>query len=252
MTTAEMRVQERECDKHGAYEAKVFDLMGREIVSGCPKCDELRRAEDEAREARQRALDREAALSRMMSASHIPARFADKSLDNFQAETPKQKAALSVARGLATTKVPGASAIFCGRPGTGKTHLACGACRAFIESGRSARFVTVLAAIRHVRDTYRKDSLRSESEALQDFLRPELLVLDEVGVQVGSEHEKMMLFEIINERYQECRSTILISNLTRAELTEYLGQRVMDRFAEGGAVVAFDWNSHRGRQCQPA
>jgi DNA replication protein DnaC len=69
--------------------------------------------------------------------------------------------------------------------------------------------------------------------------------MDEVGVQVGSEHEKMLLFEIINERYQECRSTVLISNLTREEIAGYLGQRVMDRFAEGGAVVAFDWDSHR-------
>ena len=246
---AQARLEARQCEQHGPYEARVFDLMGRAIVGGCPECAKQLAAEEAAREEANKRREREATVSRMMTASHIPARFSDKTLDSFAAETDKQKSALAVARGLATTKTAGVSAIFCGRPGTGKTHLACGACRAFIESGRSARFVTVLAAIRHIRDTYRKDSQRSESEALQDLLRPDLLVLDEVGVQVGSEHEKMMLFEIINERYQECRSTILISNLTRAELSEYLGQRVMDRFAEGGAVVAFDWDSHRGRQC---
>jgi len=246
MTEAAVRVVASECVKHGPFDAKVFDLLGRAIRAGCPKCAEETKAEEEAREADIREMERRGFVSRMLAASHIPARFADRTLENYRAETEKQQMALKVARGLATAKTPGASAIFCGRPGTGKTHLACGACRAFVESGRSARFVTVLAAIRYIRDTYRRDSERSESEALQDFLRPDLLVLDEVGVQVGSEHEKMMLFEIINERYQECRSTVLISNLTRAELAEYLGQRVMDRFADGGAVVAFDWGSYRG------
>jgi DNA replication protein DnaC len=98
-----------------------------------------------------------------------------------------------------------------------------------------------------VKDTYRRDSERSESQVMADFMRPRLLVLDEVGVSLGSEHEKMLMFEIINERYQNQLSTLLLSNLTRAEITEYLGHRIMDRFAEGGAVVAFDWQSHRGQ-----
>jgi DNA replication protein DnaC len=107
--------------------------------------------------------------------------------------------------------------------------------------------MTVLGAVRHIKDTYRKDSIRSESEAIDDLVAPGLLILDEVGVQVGSEHEKMLVFEIINERYQACRSTILISNLNREELTAYLGDRIMDRFNEAGAVVAFDWASYRGK-----
>ena len=44
------------------------------------------------------------------------------------------------------------------------------------------------------------------------FIRPDLLILDEVGVQFGSETEKMILFEIINGRYEQLKPTIVISN----------------------------------------
>ena len=47
------------------------------------------------------------------------------------------------------------------------------------------------------------------------FIRPDLLILDEVGVQFGSETEKMILFEIINGRYEQLKPTIVISNLAR-------------------------------------
>ncbi len=98
-----------------------------------------------------------------------------------------------------------------------------------------------------VKSTYRKGSEIDETEAVDQFIAPDVLILDEIGVQIGSEHEKMLLFDIINQRYEQCKSTILISNLDQSELTAYLGDRVMDRFRETGAVVAFDWTSYRGK-----
>lgn len=75
-----------------------------------------------------------------------------------------------------------------------------------------------------------------------------MLILDEVGVQFGSEAEKLILFDVLNERYERCKATILLSNLTATEVKDYLGERVMDRMREdGGKVVVFDWESYRGR-----
>ena len=55
-----------------------------------------------------------------------------------------------------------------------------------------------------------------------------------------------MLFDILNERYGAQRPTILIGNLTGQELTEYLGERVMDRLLErGGVLVPFTWGTYR-------
>lgn len=97
-----------------------------------------------------------------------------------------------------------------------------------------------------VKDTYRRDSDTSESEIIKRLAFPHLLIIDEIGVQYGSDAEKNILFDIINERYESLRPTILISNLNLPKLAEYAGDRVIDRMKEGGGkVLIFDWKSHR-------
>lgn len=242
------------CETHGEYPAREYRMPfgDKTVTSPCPTCSAEHRAKQEAadreREERERALK----IAGLFHRSGIPARFADRSLSNYRAESTGQARALKIAKRYAESfsdkANAGTSLVLAGKPGTGKTHIACGIARALMEHGRSALFMTVLQALRHVKDTYRRDSEKSEADAIADLLRPDLLILDEVGAQLGSEHEKMLMFEIINERYQQCRSTILISNLNADELTGFLGDRVMDRFRESGAVVAFDWQSHRGKR----
>lgn len=81
---------------------------------------------------------------------------------------------------------------------------------------------------------------------MEIYTDKDLLIIDEVGVQFGSESEKIILFEIINERYEQMKPTILISNLSEDELSRYVGERIIDRMREGkGAVINFDWESYR-------
>ena len=88
----------------------------------------------------------------------------------------------------------------------------------------------------------------TEQDAIDALVMPDLLILDEVGVQFGTVTESLIMFEILNGRYEKVRPTIVMSNLTEDEITEYLGSRVVDRLKEGGGVlVAFDWDSYRGR-----
>jgi hypothetical protein len=50
-------------------------------------------------------------------------------------------------------------------------------------------------------------------------------------------------------RYEEMKPSLLVSNLTVDEIIDYLGDRVFDRMREnGGAVLAFNWTSHRQRR----
>ena len=72
-------------------------------------------------------------------------------------------------------------------------------------------------------------------------------MLDEIGLQHGSESEKIILFEILNERYMQCKPTILISNLDIKDLKEYITERIIDRMRDGGGQkIVFDWESNRG------
>jgi DNA replication protein DnaC len=244
------------CPTHGAYEARLIDFSvigGKPLTSRCPLCVADAAARREAEEAEQKARERQHRVAGLLSESGIPTRFQARTLDNFDAAEAGQKRALAVCRRYVETwpeqKEKGTSLILSGGPGTGKTHLACAIGSAVIEQHLSrAVFMTVTEALRSIKDTYRKDAESSEQDAINALLRPSLLILDEVGVQVGSDHEKMLMFEILNGRYMECRPTILLSNLSASDLEVYLGQRVMDRYRECGAVIAFDWKSYRGRK----
>jgi DNA replication protein DnaC len=242
------------CDTHGVYASRVLviGLGDKPIMSSCPACSAERRDEERAKQAKYDAIDRQMKITGLLRAAGIPARFAGRTFGNYAATEQGQKFALNVCRAFVEAwpdrLKDGASLVLTGGPGTGKTHLACAVANAVMEKHLAAvAFGTVATMLRQIKDTYRKDSTRSEQDAINDLVRPDLLVLDEVGVQVGSEHEKLLMFEVLNARYQECRPTILISNLSADELETFLGQRVMDRYRECGAVIGFNWQSHRGR-----
>ena len=140
----------------------------------------------------------------------------------------------------------GSGLILIGMPGTGKNHLAAAICTHVINTGKyTAVHTTVMKLIRRIKATWSRDAEESEQTAIVAFCEPDLLVIDEVGVQFGSDTEKLLLTEVINERYEQMRPTIVISNLTTPELAECLGARVIDRFRDGGEVLVFDWESYR-------
>ena len=87
---------------------------------------------------------------------------------------------------------------------------------------------------------------------LTHYTSVDLLVLDEVGVQFDSDSEKLIMFDVINGRYNDLKSTIVISNYPitakgkSPSVASVLGERNMDRLREnGGKLVTFDWESHR-------
>jgi DNA replication protein DnaC len=182
----------------------------------------------------------------------IPPRYAAETLDTYTATTPEQNIALGVARKFVANWPAmlraGRSLIFTGGTGTGKTHLACAIGSAVAEQHLAVPvFMPVTALLRHIKSTYGKNSDRTEKQAMADLVDlPDLLIVDEIGTSHGTDHEKTLLFEVLNERYQRLRPTILISNLSVAELQDYLGARAMDRYRQCGSVIAFTWNSYRG------
>lgn len=241
------------CETHGEYTAVCH--LGK-IWSRCPACQaELKRLREEA-EAEAKELRRVELWQKRLGHSGIPERFHDRTLASFNAANGPQQTALTFAKeyadGFAEALKTGRGAIFIGKPGTGKTHLACGIGLQVMEQNRArVLFRTVQRAIRGIKDTWVKGSEISESEAIADLVEPELLILDEVGIQFGSDFERNTLFDVLNERYERRRPTIFLSNLTVEEVTNFLGERVIDRLREdGGRVIPFTWESHRGRAAQ--
>ncbi len=233
------------CPEHGDYESRNFV---RNIWSKCPSCELARRAaEAEEEEARRQQKIAERHHADRLHGARIPARFIGRSFDNFKADSEAQKSALTVARDYAEQFADnlhrGQGLIFSGLPGTGKSHLAAAILQTMLR--RSICYVTCMDMIREVRDTWRKGSDRSELQLLETFGRMDLLVIDEIGVQYGTDSEQTIIFDVLDRRYRDVLPTILLTNQDHAGLKQFIGERTYDRLTETCKWVAFDWASYR-------
>lgn len=238
------------CPTHGLYLARCH--LG-DIWTKCNLCAEEAKAKEEAQaqdEQKRRAREE---WEKRLGTSAIPERFQGCRLRTYIAETPEQQAALRFAKdyaeGFSNAQRKGRGAIFVGNVGTGKTHLAIGiGLQVMHTHGASVLFTTVARAVRRIKDTWSKRSGETEGEAIASMVFPDLLILDEVGVQFGSDFEKNLLFDVLNERYEKRKPTLFLSNLSINDVAAFLGERVMDRLREdGGDVLPFQWDSYRGR-----
>jgi DNA replication protein DnaC len=244
------QVRREVCDRHGEYESR-FYRFGNGVWSRCPACDQERMATEHATTVRNLDAERkEIQMRNALQRAAIPPRFEDRRFETFKppCETAKNvlEAMRAYADGFEGALATGRSLILFGTVGAGKTHLAVSVAHRVIERGYSAVFASVISAVRSVKETYRKGADRTERDAIRALIEPDLLILDEVGVQFGSDAEKLILFEIINGRYEAMRPTIVISNLDMKGLSDCIGERVVDRLREGGGrALLFDWSSYR-------
>jgi DNA replication protein DnaC len=241
----------RTCTKHGEYTATVIEIMGREIVGGCPVCITEQAEKDAERDRLVKEEFERRRVDGLMRNASIPLRFQAKTFDNYETNDEQGKIrALGISQRYAEIwpemAKQGTCLIFSGKAGTGKTHLACAIANSVISKGASALFTTVSDALRGIRRAYDKKEGVSEAQAIEELVCPNLLILDEVGMDYGTEHSKTLIFDLLNKRYENMRPTIILTNLDAAALKEYLGERIVDRLREGGGkLVAFNWESHR-------
>ncbi|NBB11797.1 ATP-binding protein [Pseudomonas sp. SLFW] len=249
--------EKRVCSDHGAYTDFLTGLgKARPAVwSGCQQCAEERRAEADRIE--QEKIIREntrRSIESRVGRSCIPPRFSDRTFANFRVSSAEQKQAANICREYAENfpahAQRGRSLMLLGNVGTGKTHLATAVGNHIIrEFSLAALYVTAGSVIRHVKSSFDRDTAHNEVQAYQLFAAPDLLILDEVGVQNATEFERTVMFELINSRYEAMKPTIVISNRGRDELPTYMGDRVVDRLREnGGKLVLFTWESQRGKE----
>ena len=241
-----LKLAERDavCPEHGAFTSR--NIMAR-IWSRCPVCEESARAEIDAKARRDAAEAAEKAHRAMLDAARIPTKFVGCTFASFVADTDAKREAVTAARDFAENFAEnakrGASLIFAGKPGTGKSHLA-GAILQSVLSDR-VRYCTCMDMIRAVRDTWRRDSEKSETQLLRYFESLDLLVIDEIGMQYGTDGEQTIVFDVLDRRYREVKPTILLTNQDKEGFKIYIGERAYDRLRETARWVAFDWESYR-------
>ena len=187
-------------------------------------------------------------IEKMTKTSAIPRRFINSNL--YGGCHDVQKAAYSVGRDFVDTfdesLRSGAGLMLFGGIGTGKTHLACAIANALLAEFKLVMYCTVIEAVMMVKQSWSGSSELSEYEVYQQFAVPELLILDEVGVQHGSDFEVMVITSIIDARSRRCLPTIAISNYSPEKVIEIIGDRAFDRLMGfGGKVIEMRGDSLR-------
>ena len=254
-------VELRDCVTHGRAEHKVLiapdlsaDKAKKKKIYSCLSCQKEQGEAEELRADQEHWQLEEAKrqeVRKRLDDAGIPPRFTDKTLENFKTLKAGQAKAVEEAmrfieeQGRGKTAHPGM--IFIGGNGTGKNHLANAIAREVVVRHGKTALVTKLRKLdREIKESWSQDG--KESEAIQSFVDPDLLVIDEVGLQRGTDTELLHLTEVVDDRYEQMKQTILCGNVTLPEMKELVGDRIIDRFREGGRIVVFDWESWRGKR----
>ncbi len=135
-----------------------------------------------------------------------------------------------------------------GPPGVGKSHL----CQAIgyeaIKQGHTVLYRSIFDV---VRDFLHDETMGGTDKVLAGYLKPELLIVDDMGMKQLPKRSGEFLFEIIMRRY-ETRSTIMTSNRPLEDWGKLLSDvpsatAILDRFLHHAEVIAITGKSYRLR-----
>lgn len=133
-----------------------------------------------------------------------------------------------------------------GPPGTGKSHLAQAIGYQAIKAGLLVLYRSIFDV---VRDFLHDEAFDGQEKVLARYLKPDLLIIDDMGIKQLPKRSGEYLFEIVMRRY-ETRSTMMTSNRPLEDWGKLLGDvpsatAILDRFLHHAEIISITGRSYR-------
>jgi DNA replication protein DnaC len=138
-------------------------------------------------------------------------------------------------------------AVLIGPTGTGKTHLLTALGYAAAERGYSVRYTRVVDLLNHLTTAQINGRL---ADTLKTYVRPQLLLLDELGYLPIDKRGADLLFQVVAARY-ETGSIVLTTNRsfrewgTLFDVDNTLATALIDRLMHHGEALVIHGDSYR-------
>jgi DNA replication protein DnaC len=136
--------------------------------------------------------------------------------------------------------------LWLGPPGVGKSFLVQAIGYQAIKAGHAVLYRSVFDL---VRDFLHDEALSAEDKVLAKYLKPDLLIIDDMGMKQLPKRSGEYLFEVVMRRY-ETRSTMMTSNRPLEDWGKLLGDvptatAILDRFLHHAELVQMTGRSYR-------
>jgi len=135
-----------------------------------------------------------------------------------------------------------------GPPGVGKSHLAQAIGYHAIKAGFHVLYVSIFDVVRELQADQPPAQL---DRTLARYLKPDLLIIDDMGLKVLPPKSGELLFEVVMRRYEN-RSTLMTSNRPIDEWGKLLqdapaATAILDRFLHHVEIIEMTGRSYRLR-----
>ena len=178
-----------------------------------------------------------------------------KTLEQFQWDWPKKINRLQVQHLFRLDFLAQkANVIFLGNVGLGKSHLASALGYAACLEGHSVLFAKAIEVVNDLSAAQKKITLKTE---LKKYLRPRMLILDEIGYLPIDQHGADLLFQVISQRYER-GSIVLTTNKpfkqwpTIFNNDSTITAAVLDRLLHHAETVVVEGTSYRMKDQVPS